>query len=214
MKQLFFFLLITASAVFADSSSSIAAVISSSSVAVQASADLLDQLLDNPMSILAAFVSFMTALAMLGTGIKKLITSDSLVTKVAKLESDVKDLIGKIDAQHTEFKELAKEMKDSMANKVPVNSYSLLEVEQKELETIVKNEVDKLTNALNELTRIETKLSDMKSTTDENNTQRKLEIRELNEDVRGLRDTIHDDINDVKGLFMKLMLSLRVKDLD
>ena len=167
---------------------------------------------ENPGTIIAASVSLITLLGMLGAFIKKIISANEMEPRLEKTEKNVKELKDLIDSNHKDLKELMSAMKTDLANKVNVVNYNDLVIEHQELENTVNTEIEKLNNTVNELSKIEGKLNEVKSHFDESNKERREEIKEINDTIKGLRENIREDINDVKAVIMKLMMNLKVKE--
>lgn len=157
-------------------------------------------------------ISALTILAMLGSFLKKVISSNDMEPRLSKTESDIADLRNSIDKNYTDIKDLMHLLRVDLANKVNVTNYNDLVEEHQALEETVNAEIEKLNETVNQLTMVETKLNEVKNHFDDTNKERRQEIKEINDTIKGLRENIREDINDVKAVIMKLMMNLKVKD--
>jgi phage shock protein A len=162
----------------------------------------------NPATILAATVSIITLVGFIGSAGKKLLAAAHLEDQVKDLRAEVDTIKSDRDNHAKVLDELFEKIKDEIQNKASVEIYSDLE----ELETKVGDELDKLKGTVSELSQVEYKLNELKEHFDESNADRREEIKELTDTVKGLRDNMREDVNDVKSIIMKLMMNLKIND--
>lgn len=191
-----------------------ALVLASDSVAVDVATKSSSDWWENTGTILAVGISALTLLAMLGSFVKKVISSNDMEPRLSKTESDISDLRTTIDKNYLDIKDLMHALRIDLANKVNVTNYNDLVQEHQALEETVNAEIEKLNETVNQLTVVETKLNEVKNHFDDSNKERRQEIKEINDTIKGLRENIREDINDVKAVIMKLMMNLKVKDSD
>ena len=186
----------------------------SSSAVSSSSTSALSDVMQNPMNILAAGVSLMTLLGFLYNAIKQLRTPSNIEPRIAKAELDISEIKKLITDNQKDLVNMFTSLKDSVKDDLKdiEDSHDDLVDEHASLEDILDKGMSKLNDTVNELGALETKLSEMRIHLDENNSDRRDEIRTINEDIKEIRENFRNDINDLKAVFMKLMFSLKVKD--
>lgn len=162
----------------------------------------------NPVTILAATVSIVTIIGFIGSAGKKLLAAAALETKVTQLVADVREIKDDRNKHAKILDELFYNIKEDIKAKASVDIYEDLG----ELQATIDAELDKLKHTVTELSQVEHKLNELKAHFDDCNLDRRNEIKELTETVKGLRDNMRDDVNDVKSIIMKLMMNLKIND--
>ena len=162
----------------------------------------------NPATILAATVSIITIIGFIGSAGKKLLAAASLDEKVHTLEEEVANIKSDRDNHAKVIDGLFDSITKEIENKASVKIYNDLE----DLESKVGYELDKLKGTVTELSQVEYKLNELKEHFDESNADRRDEIKDLTDTVKGLRDNMREDVNDVKSIIMKLMMNLKIND--
>ena len=165
--------------------------------------------LDSTNTILAIGISILTILAAMGAAIKNLFSESEVEKRVSATESEIISLKSQIDRNHTEMKDLITMIRNELSTKSSCGSVDFLFNGHHDLEKTVNVGINKLNDTVSELAVVETKLNEIKNHFDENNTERKQEIKEINDTIKILRENIREDINDVKSVIMKMMMNLR-----
>lgn len=198
-------LLITMLAMCEPSSSSIA---SDTSLAIIENATEVGDYSD----LLTGIVSGITILAALGAVGKKVFGESDSDKRLKTAETEIAALKTIIDTNHKEMKDLISSIRSELSEKTNNQNFNQLYKEHQSLEETVNEGIEKLNDTVNELDIVETKLNEIKNHFDETNSERKAEIKEINETIKSLRENIREDINDVKSVIMKMLMNLRGND--
>lgn len=161
---------------------------------------------------MAAIVSGITIIAALGAVGKKMFGESDSDKRLKTAESEITALKATIDTNHKEMKDLITTIRAELSEKTNNQNFDHLIKEHKSLEETVNEGIKKLNVSVNELDIVETKLNEIRNHFDDTNSERKAEIKEINETIKLLRENIREDINDVKSVIMKMLMNLRGND--
>lgn len=184
--------------------------LSSTSVAVVQNAD--SSIPTGYGDLLAAIVSGITIIAALGAVGKKMFGESDSDKRLKTAESEITALKATINTNHREMKDLITTIRTELSEKTNNQNFDHLIKEHKSLEETVNEGIKKLNVSVSELDVVETKLNEIRNHFDDNNSERKAEIKEINETIKLLRENIREDINDVKSVIMKMLMNLRGND--
>lgn len=171
-----------------------------------------DSSMEFSSNLFSIVLSGITLLGLLAVYLKKLVTQSDIEKKLENATNDLANIRLMVKTYQSEIKDITSEFNKKLAEKASIDTYEIVLNNQEDLETVVNEQIDKLNTFVHDLSRIEQKLNDVKKNIDDTNARHKEEIKEINENIKILRENVREDINDVKDVLMKLMMTLRVKD--
>lgn len=129
-----------------------------------------------------------------------------------KSDDEEEDFVKIKDELKQDYKELGEKISDitkfDAASKIRGLEESVTDLDEK-----VNNYLMKKVYTLSEhFTVLEDRVSNIDKYFDKADADRKSDTKQLKDDINTLRENIREDINDVKGIIMKLMMALKTDD--